>query len=626
MKKRYLAPLLVLTVAVVFAPAVGFDFVGWDDTYHILENLRFMPPVTWGAIAGFWTTPYFGLYVPVLYSVWGIVVKCALALGSGMILAAPFHVLNIVCHCANGLLVFNLLSMFVVSPLAAFVGALVFALHPLQVEAVVWVSGGKELLGGFFSLLAMNLWLMAVAVHGRRSWVMRSLALLCFVLAPLSWPGAVVAPLLCMVLVPAQKGACAVRRYVLYGIGGTLLLAGGVAFLTSAQQPASLLFESTPLWARPLIAGDALAFWLRKLLVPWPLCPDYGRTPHVVLMQPAIWLTWILPALLVAAALRWRRRFAVLGASLFVFLLGCAGNWGLVSFGFQNISTVADRYLYVSLSGAALAVAFAFDRVPRRITVVAAAIFFLALGGGSYLQSRPWRSAQELFSYVLRHNPASFTAAHGLAYALHRSGDIDGALLLYDQALALNPRFADAHTNMATALYQKGRTVEAIDHFEKALAITPDDGVTLNNLGLALQSQGRLDEALTCYQSAINLTHNPMAAHNLGTLLESRHDPKGAIAAYQLAAAIAPAMAGSWQRLGVLWGQLGEPARAEEALRRVVALAPQSAAAWSALGAALSLQKRRDEAKSCFVKALSLDPFDKTALEAFSGGQTPKDP
>ena len=606
MKKATAAGIVILAVLLVFGQAALFGFVGLDDTNHILENPHFASPLSWRALFEFWRAPYFGLYIPLVYSVWGVLVGAMQALG-GAISPAPFHVLNIACHMLNSLLVLRLLQLVGCRVPAALLGALFFALHPLQVEAVVWVSGFKDLFCAFWVLAAACLWLsQPVDPRDQQTgYGIRAAAACCFLLALLAKPGAVVAPFLIMAWVAARARCLRVTRQGAMIAVFAALLAAVVALQTSELQQAAQATKGAPLWARPLLAADALGFWLGKLCWPWPLCFDYGRTPGAALTDPWLWLKTALPVALIFGALMLlrRRRLAVPAAALALFLLGCAGNLGIIAFGFQNISTVADRYVYLSLSGAALAVAWAAESLPRRAAIVAGLLLVLAAGVASVFQGVRWRSAEELFRYTLERNPASFTAAGGLAYALHVRGDIAAALPLYERAIALQPRFADGHTNLATALLQQGHAQAAIDHFEQALAIMPDDGVTLNNLGLALQRTGRRDAARKSYEAAMRITHSPLAAHNLGSLLEEMNEPSGALAAFQYAVAVAPGMSDSWQRLGGLYARAGDDSRAEEAYRHVVKLDPARGEAWSALGALLIRQGRRGEADACFTRA-----------------------
>lgn len=597
----------------LFAPALGYAFLGWDDTTHLLDNPWLQPPLTWGLLRQFWLQPYFKMYIPVTYSVWAAVVG---ATANPSLSPAVFHALNMVVHALNSLLVWGVIRRLGIATWPALLGALVFSIHPIQVESVVWISALKDVLSTFFALIGLHVWLrLVVCETSILRWQMclrLAGAGLCFVLAVLAKPGAVVAPALALILglqlrARPESGP---RRRMSTWLGGIFgcSLALVTMLVTRSVQPLPLSLQPAPLWVRPLLAGDALGFWLAKVLLPINLTPDYGRTPQAVMQEAWFWLIWLLPCGLSLISWRLRRRWPLLALAWVVFLLGCLPNWGLIPFGFQNISTVADRYLYLSMLGVALALAAVAQSWRGRTVILAGLGLGILLGALTLRQMRPWQSTETLFAFMLEHNPESFTAAHGLGYAAHQRGDLAAAVPLYERALRSNPQFADAYTNLATALYQKGELTAAIANFEKALTLAPDDGVTLSNLGLALDKAGRPNEAIERYAAAINLTRSPYAALNLGNLLIARGDMAGAERAFRLATTVLPRMVQAWERLGFLYLQTADAVRAEAAFRQALAVDSQVAKSWFGLAHALRRQNLSSEAEQAFARALALDP------------------
>lgn len=624
--------LCLMTVA-LFAPALRFGFVGWDDNTHLLENPYLQPPLSLEAIRYFWLKPYFLMYIPVTYSVWAAVVKATATAGSALSPLA-FHALNVCLHACNAIIVWFIIRRFKVAVLPALCGALIFAMHPVQVEAVVWISALKDVLSAFFALLGIGLWLGVVSAvkssHADKRLVPLRLGLVacCFVLAILAKPSAVVAPVLACVLGFALQSeanaALRQRLFLLLPAMLGVLLAALAVLITVQVQPLPVDLKPAPWWARPLLAGDALSFWLAKIFIPLDLAPDYGRTPELAMQARAIAIIWLIPVGISVVLWRLRQRWPLLAVGWWVFLLGCLPNWGLVAFAFQNVSTVADRYLYLAMLGVALALAAVAQHWRPHIVLLVVVCAVISLATLTRVQMRHWQSTESLFAFMLERNPQSFTAAHGLAYAAHQSGDLAKAIPLYEQALRANPQFADAYTNLGTALYQKGEAAAAVSNFQKSLALAPDDGITYGNLGLALEKLGRADEAMKNYLTAIQRSNSPYAAFYLGNLLAEQADMAGAIRAYQLAVRVMPRMTRAWERLGFLLLNSEDLIQAEAAFRQALSIEPQAAKAWLGLARSLQRQARSSEAQQAFARAVALDAaLGQMSLDISTTGQSP---
>jgi tetratricopeptide (TPR) repeat protein len=569
--------LLVAVPAVVLAPVLSHDFVAWDDDLHVYENPRFQP-ITWEQVRAFWSSPYENLYIPLTYTVWAAVGWLTQTLWPGPLTASLFHRLNLLLHLGNMLMVYRigLLVLPQQEPgtashkaLAAAAGALLFGLHPLQVEAVAWISGLKDVLCGWWTLLAVWQYVAYVqAPSSRRRVIHYGLAAGAFGLALLAKPAAVTVPVLAGLLAVVGLGQS--WKAVLRALGGWLVVAVVWGAWTKGQQPDTAMAFVTPLWARPMVAADAIAFYLGKLLWPVGLVPDYGRTPQVVLQQG--WAYGVGLGLLGLAGVIWwwRKWWGELWLALVVFIAGVLPVLGGLPFLFQAYSTVADRYVYLALLGPALGWGGWLWRVGQRQWVVwiGSALILGLLGWRSTVQSQVWQNTITLFTHTLRVNPGSALAHNNLGWALAQQrqfskaiahyeralqlkgdmleahynlgdalaaqGQLDSAISHYTRVLQLKPTWAEAHINLGTALIQQGKTDEAIAHYTQALRLKPDWAVPYNNLGDAMARQGRLDEALTWFSRAIQLKPRlPEAAYNLGGILWQRGRHAEAIAAYR---------------------------------------------------------------------------------------------
>jgi hypothetical protein len=301
----------VLAVLGAYAPVVTHEFVNYDDDKHLTGNPRMNPPTLANA-AKYWTDApgFFGLYIPVTYTAWTFVAQLAYRPATASLNPHTFHIANLLLHVCNTVVVFLILrrllsrsatwegeapaepgptgqsgsagaspSRVVCPDIAAALGALLFALHPVQVEPVAWTSGFRDVFGGLLALLTIlqyvrYLQASSPAARGRHY----SFALFIFVLALLAKPTAVVVPLML-----AGLDALLFRRparQLVRSLLPMLLLAIAAASLARFTQPSTLLTDPAPLHWRPIVAGDAIAFYLLKLLWPASLGVDYGRTPR----------------------------------------------------------------------------------------------------------------------------------------------------------------------------------------------------------------------------------------------------------------------------------------------------------------------------------------------------------
>src|SRR5262245_10776209 len=310
-----LAPLLLLiTVALIFGRTILFEFNLWDDELHVSHNV-FFNPFTWASFKHFWSGPHELLYIPVTYTLWGLVASVAQVHGAGGDLELNpqiFHLTNILLHAANVLLVYWILRKLIRSTWPAFVGAAIFAIHPLQVEPVAWVSGFRDLIGATFALLTIAMWL--IFDSDRSKWSMFSFAGLCAILAVLAKPGAAVALPMAWILAETRHPQSTWRdRFSrLLPASPFILMAGGMLVATSRIQSDAALMTWNPPWVRPIVAMDALAMYMFKLVWPYPLGPDYGRTPAWLVQHSVVYYTWIAPIAVALLLLLLRRRIGPL--------------------------------------------------------------------------------------------------------------------------------------------------------------------------------------------------------------------------------------------------------------------------------------------------------------------------
>lgn len=464
--------LLLLTVAILFSPLYSAEFMALDDAQTVYRNRRINSP-TWSSIRAIWTTTAAGLYIPVTYTIWAGLSLLSRAIFPLEPTVHPtiFHTFNVLTHAATCVVVYRILRLFVASRWAAVGGAALFALHPVQVESVAWVSGLKDLLWGFFGTLSLLHYLLSVRdalpadaaergafvssieLNRRRSWVHFALATLFFLIALLCKPTAMIMPVLAGVV-----DLFLVRRRwqsVLRSLWIWVLLAVPAIVATKMIQDVPYQ-DGIPIWARPLIATDSLAYYLTKLAIPTNLTFDPGRRPDWTWASGAPLYTWILPVA-VALFIYWRRRrYPWVVAGSLVFLVGVLPVLGLVPFMFQYVSTVASHYLYVSMLGPAM-IAAMWLRIERRALVVGLYVALIAfLGIRSTIESTYWHDSLTYYERMVEINPKSFFGHDGLGYAFEVQGDKALAAAYFSKAIEIYPDFSISHHNLGYLLIAIG--------------------------------------------------------------------------------------------------------------------------------------------------------------------------
>jgi protein O-mannosyl-transferase len=525
---RRLTPLLLLALTLaVFLPALDNGFVNWDDDKNLLDNPHYRG-LGWAELRWMWTSHLTGHYIPITwmslgldYVFWGMD-------------PIGYHLTNLILHAANTVLFYllALLLLHMSNPagsagedwglfLGAGFAALFFALHPLRVESVVWVTERRDVLSGLFCLLATLAYLRAAQQSPHRQHYLACLIL--FVLALLSKEIAVTLPGAFVVLdiFPLRRLGGAPGRWIGRSVRGVWLEKMPFFLLSLTSCAATWLIglrEGTVAslaelgWlSRIEISIYGLGFYVRKTLAPVHLSPMYALTKEK--FDPAGW-PFILSAVMVVAvtatAILCRRRYPAPLAVWLVYGLILLPVVGTTQNGRQ---IAADRYSYLACLGWALLGGVLVQTCWRRWggqTIGRTLILgmgTLALGGLGFLTSRQvriWKDSETLWTYVISSEPCP-VAYENLGMELAERGDFQEALENFQQALRINPNDAEADNDMGATFIALGKADEAILHFRKALRSKPNLANSHYGLGYALFLQGKLDEAINEYQAALRL-------------------------------------------------------------------------------------------------------------------------
>ena len=568
-----LAGLLVAVVLGLYGRVLWHPFVSWDDHVSIAYNPDFTPPRL-GNLGHYWAdwrTGYLQFYTPVLYTTWGVTAWAtdAYAPAAGQpwaMRALPFHALSLAAHAGAALAAFALLRRLVGGRDGpAFVGAALFAVHPLQVEPVAWASTLYTPLSAALGLAALWQFLRFAdglarqtdasgdaatagpAGRGPRSvrspWFAYGLATALFAAALLTKPSVVALPLLAGVFEWIVRRRPS-RRLVTAAVAllPWLALAGAITYVTSAlTQPSPDVFRP-PAWQRPLVAADALGFYLQKLVWPADLGLDYGRTPERVLGGGLVagaggasgmpWGTWIALAAVVgltaaaAADPGWVPRAAAAWAA---FVAGAVAALGLVPFEHQVYSTAADRYAYLAMFGPALAAAAGVawltahrrradtrgdggegpPRLRAAPAYAAAAVGLVALAAATAGQLRLWADGPTLFAHAIALNPDSPIGHQSMALELQALGRVDESVPYVRRFAELRPADPRSWSFLGLSLMRANRPAEAVDAYRRTIDVFAARGITPTrtdpwaSLGAALLAAGRAEEAEATLRHAV---------------------------------------------------------------------------------------------------------------------------
>jgi protein O-mannosyl-transferase len=556
------AMIFCVTLA-AYLPALHGDLL-WDDSAHLTAPALRSFHGLWRIWSEVGTTQQ---YYPLLHSafwlehrLWGDAV-------------AGYHLTNIALHAVSACLVVMIVRR--LSLPGAWLAGFVFALHPVFVESVAWISEQKSTLSGVFCLGSLLTYLYFDQTHfdqthfdqthfdqtRRKSTYLLATGL--FVLALLSKTVTATLPAVLLVIIWWQRRRLAWRRDVLpllpwfaLGISAGVFTAWMERTLIGARGAAFMLTPAQ----RVLIAGRAIFFYASKLMWPVNLTFSYHRWT----IDPAVWWQWLFPAGVLAVGislglLARRHRGPLAGFLIFTGTL-------FPVLGFLNVypfrySYVADHFQYLASLGIIVPVASALTRVAGRIasgktvTIALSAMLVLATGVLTWRQSGAYHDVETLYSETLARNPASFLAHNNLGVVLlERPGRLPEAITEFQAALRIEPDYPEAHTNLGLALSRiPGRLPEAIAEYQAAIRIKPDYAVAHTDLGSALLLiPGRLQDAITECQAALRINPDDSDAHNnLGSAL-ARITGRlpDAIAEYRAAIGIKPDYAEAHNNLG----------------------------------------------------------------------------
>ena len=599
--------------------AYGNSFRGafiYDDLPSIVENptIRHLWPI-WKAFAPAATSLLGGR--PVLHGT--LAVNYAL----GGLSPWGYHLVNLVIHLLAGLTLFGSMRRTLLRPVLcsrfgsaalplALTVALLWVVHPLQTEAVTYVSQRCESLMGLFYLLTVYCFIRGIESRRQNLWL--GLAVVACWLGMASKEVMVTAPVLVLLYdrtFVAGSFQCAWKeRWRWYlGLGSSWLL---LAYFMVGLEHRSVGYGlGVNGWRYAWTECRVVVQYLRLAIWPYPLVFDYGAEEIIIRQAaeaaPAAWLLLGLGVGIIMALRRWP-------------VLGFAGAWVFVILAPTSSvvpitgSPMAEHRMYLSLAAVIALVVLGGYRVlgPRSRLVFLA----LAVGSGVLTWQRNWNycNAEAIWSDTVAKRPNNSRAQSCLGVVWAEQGREVEAIARFREALRLDPDYADAHNNLGNALAKRGQLPEAVGQYREALRLQPHFPRAHNNLGNALAGQERTEEAMAHFREALRLNPDYFEAHyNLGLVLAKRGQLPEAIEQYREALRLDPDYQQAHTTLGLVLADQGQTEEAMVHLRAALRLNPKDPEAHYNLGLVLADHGQLPEAMDRFREAVRLKPADPEA-------------
>lgn len=572
---------------IVYLPALQNGFVNWDDHLYVFENqnilsisLGFLKWSLTGVVAGLWH-PLTMFSLALDYAIWGM---------------EPwgFHLTNILFHTFNTFLVLILVVRLIECSgieqdrfrkktlVTGVVTALLFGIHPLHVESVVWISERKDVLCALFFLLSILAYLKYFIT--KRA-LFYGASLMSFAMALMSKPMAVTLPIVLIILdfypLKRWKTVRELKQVLLEKIPffALSISAALITIWAHMSHGGIKTLEAFPLTTRVFVAVSAIIFYLLKMIMPVNLAPFYPYPKDVALFKleyAGSLALFLLITLLCIWIFKKKRLFSVIWLYYVATLIPVIG---ILQVGNQ---AAADRYTYLPSLGPFLLVGVgvgtAFERCPRCRKAIA--VFLLLLSGllinKTVTQTTLWKDSITLWSYEIKLFPRVEIAYNSRGIAYSKLGDYLAAVIDYTKAIEINPGYAEAYFNRGNASYiGLGNYMQAIMDYTKAIEIDSEYAVAYSNRGSAYTKLGNYAQAIVNYNMAVKLNPRDVEAYyNRGNAYTELGNYAQAIAAYDMAIKLNPRHANAYISRGNVYNNLGDDAQAISDYTKAIEINP----------------------------------------------------
>lgn len=596
----------------VYGGSLRNEFVSWDDSFLIVEN-PIVVSMNAKTIGKAFTSYDPELYIPLTFLSYQI----DDFIGDGT--PFMFHLTNLVLHTLNAILVAWVLFLLLGSGWLAVALGLMFAVHPLNTEAVLWASARKDVLSTFFFLGSILSYLYSFKkVNRRLLWVSIGL----FVLGLLSKVMVVTLPVV-LLLLDELRGRERNKSmlldkipYIFFAtIFGVIAIFGKTGVLVSST-----------LWQKILVATKSTVFYIQKFLWPDGLSIVYPYTKSIEFSSPDFFVPFVITlAILFLSVFLWKRKRSWSIGILF-FLVTLAPTFINFAKG-GDFYFASDRYAYIPMIGLLILVgqlireffarAHTIRLIAARHRTVSAGFVcvLLILSGLSLKQSKVWQNSIALYVHALTLYPNARAMHNNLGMEQMLMGDLDESILSFNRALALSPD-PKTKVNLAAAFVRKNRLADAESIYRDILRSDPAFAEAEYGLGNIEQKRGKFSEATLHYLKAIDI--DPVyfnAYNNLGGVYLQQGEYENAVKILEKSIELKPSFVESSYNLALALMQLGQNVRAESILLKVTEMNPHDADALAHLATLLYDRNEIDSAAEYLQKSLSIDSSNPAAID-----------
>ncbi len=619
---------LILSTLLVFWQVRSFDFVNYDDNAYVSENQHVLNGLTQDGIIWAFTTPNIGNWLPLTWL--SFMLDCQL-FGPN---PGWMHLINLLLHLANTLLLFAVLKKMTGSLWPSAFVAAAFALHPMHVESVAWITERKDVLSTLFLILTLAAY---VSYIKRRSLPSYLLTILLFVFGLLAKPMLVTLPFLLLLLdywplkrfsifnfqLPIEKNPKSKIQNLKFAQSFLPLIIEKIPFFALSavssvitffvQQSSGAVADINALPLKSRLANVFLSyatyigkmFWPRDLAVLYPFDIENFSFWHIILCVLLLLVIFFL-------AFWFGRERKYLPVGWFWFVGTLIPVIGLVQSGAQGY---ADRYTYIPYIGLFIVIAWCLPELLskwryRKIALgIAAAIVLTALGICTYKQVGYWKNSSILFTHAIEATQNNYVAHCNLGLAYSKLGRYQDAIEAFKQAIRIKPDDAESHYNLGVSYGNLGHYQDAVEACKQAIRIKPDDALAHYNLGVAYGKLGRYQDAVESYKQAIRIKPDYTDAPcNLGNAYLNLGRYQDAIEAFKQAIRIKPDYAEAHCNLGLAYDKLGRYQDAVEAFKQAIRIKTDFAEAHNNLGVTYYKLGRYQDAIEACKQAVRIKP------------------
>jgi tetratricopeptide (TPR) repeat protein len=627
--KSLICLLLSSAVLIVYWQLTGFEFVNFDDPKYVIGNPTIKQGITLQGIRWAFVSVYASNWHPLSWISHMLDIQF-FGMNPGM-----HHLTNVILHIINALMLFLILEKMTGALWRSAITAALFALHPLHVESVAWISERKDVLSIFFWMCTLMAYLWYVKGRSIQRYL---IVVILYILGLLSKPMLVTLPFLLLVLDfwplkrfkirettdssnPQEKQYVLLPQVLLLCLEKLPLLiiaviSSGMTIYAQRSGGALRPFEILSMTTRIENALVSYVAYLGKMIWPLNLAVFY---PYPDTLSPYIVILSCILLLMVTVLVLFNAiRLPYLAVGWFWYLGTLIPVIGILQVGSQSM---ADRYTYIPLVGIFIMIVWGFQEALHRhsrgktIFCVASVSVCTLLMYVSWIQTSFWKDSETLFTHAINVTSRNELAYYNLGKAFEDKGDKDGAIGNYEKALQIEPNDPDSHSSLATLLGEKGLFREATTHFNTALRINPRSIETMVNLANVLLRTGNTDSAIFYYKNALRMDPwNAEIYNNLGTAYVYGGELKTGAELFQKALRIRPKYEDAAENLMKAQAALTKIENAIVKLEEFIKADPRNPDLYTKMAGLRRQQGDMDQAIADYKKALEINPESVQAL------------